>query len=323
MLVGYGVVGRGVAKVLNLKQSSFIKKGVKFKIVAMCEKDGSIFDPNGLSLKELDNFKKHRSFTTETALKLIPEIEADILIEVTPTNIINGEPGYSHIVSALKSGKHVVTSNKGPLALYYNKLMHIAEKHDRKLLFEATVCSSTPVFSLVRKTLQPNDILSIVGILNGTTNYILTKMHEEDISFDTALREACEMGYAEANASYDVDAIDPAAKLVILANALMGMKIKFADVKKTGIREITPEAVELAKSRNRVIKLVGEVSDSTVEVSPRLVPASHPLNVGGTLNALMFRLDLAHDLYIVGRGAGQIETASAIISDMLDICGCL
>lgn len=328
ILVGFGIVGTGVAKVLDEKARELAQDhGLEVKVVAVCERDGCIVDEKGIGLKQTLRLKaagkleNHPAWSKEKSLSVIQSVPADVVIEVTPTNIKTGEPGLSHIQAAFKSGKNVVTSNKGPLALRYWELAEAARKAGRHLLFEATVCGGMPTMNMVRHCLQLNRISSIKGILNGTTNYVLTKMHENNMSFAAALQEAKELGYAEADPTYDIEGIDAAAKLVILANAIMGMKKSYADVKRTGISDVTMEAVALAKANDFVIKLIGEVNEESLSVAPRLLHKLHPLNVGGTLNALLFEADLAKEVIVIGRGAGQIETASAILNDLVELGG--
>jgi homoserine dehydrogenase len=158
------------------------------------------------------------------------------------------------------------------------------------------------------------------GILNGTTNYILTKMCKGGMDLDTALHEAQELGYAEADPTYDVEGIDAAAKAVILANDIMGWNKKFDEVKINGIMGVTKEAVQLAKKNGYVIKLIAGIRDNSLSVGPKLVPEGHPLNVQSNLNAVMFKTDIGRDVTIVGRGAGGRETQSAIFSDIVRIC---
>lgn len=176
-----------------------------------------------------------------------------------------------------------------------------------------------PIINLAKETLAGNEILSIRGILNGTTNYILTKMEKEGLDFETALKEAKELGIAETDPTQDIEGLDTAAKIVILANSIMGMNKTIKDVKVKGISRITPEALFLANKRGYTIKLIGQIKDGYLIVEPMLVPIDSPLNVKGTLNVAMFETDLAKEVVVVGRGAGPIETASAILSDLIHI----
>ncbi len=249
----------------------------------------------------------------------IKDVDAELMVEVTPTNVESGEPGLSHMLAAMDVGKHVVTSNKGPLALAFKQLKETAEKNNVEFKFEASAGGAMPLINLANEILSGDEILSIKGILNGTTNFILTKMTKEGTDFETTLREAQELGIAETDPSYDISGSDTASKLVILTNAILGKEATYRDVKVQGITKITPEAIALAKEEGFVIKLLGEVEDGNLEVSPKLIPINHPLNVDGTLNVATFATDLAGDVTIVGRGAGAIETNSAILSDILSI----
>ncbi|MEM3174327.1 MAG: homoserine dehydrogenase, partial [Candidatus Bathyarchaeia archaeon] len=217
----------------------------------------------------------------------------------------------------LSKGIHVVTPNKGPLVLAFRELVSLAEKNDCDLLYEGAVAGAIPIFSLVRECLQGDKIIRLSGILNGTTNYILSRMFFEEISFEIALKEAQEKGIAERDPSYDVDGIDTACKIVILANALMGRNVKINDVERVGIRGITQEAISLAKKANYAIKLIGTI-DRRLEVSPKLVPIDHPLCVHGTLNAIHLETDLAEEITLVGYGAGK-ETVSAMLNDLITV----
>lgn len=326
LIIGFGTIGKGIARVLIEKRNFLRRKyNTEIQISAICESDGSIVDEGGINLKNAlelageEKLKKHRDWTSDKALDIIRTVDADIVLELTPGNIKNGEPGLSHIKYALNSKKNVVTSNKAPLALKFSELNKIANSNKVHLMYEATVGGAIPIINLYRETLQINEIKSIYGILNGTSNFILSKMVEEGIDIDSALKEAGEMGIVESDPSYDIDGIDTGAKIVILANSIMNKNVSFKDVKITGIREVTPEAVELAKKNNYVIKLIGDVG--MLDVSPRLIPINHPLNVSGSLNAIMIENDIAKNITVIGHGAGPLETASSIFSDILRICG--
>lgn len=324
IIVGFGVIGRGVVRVLTIKHSEIMKDyGIDLRVCAICEIDGCLVNEKGIELESAlklakeAKLKKHPDWSPAKSLEVIGEIDADIVLELTPGDIKSGEPGLSHIMKALKSGKHVVTSNKAPLALRFSHITGMAEESNLMLRYEATVGGAVPLINLCRSNLQVNKIHSMYGILNGTSNFILTKMFEEDLVLDVALKEAQELGIAEKDPGYDIDGIDTGLKLVILANSLMNKKISFRDIKINGIRAVTPESIELAKKHGFVIKLIGDVSK--LEVSPRLVPLNHPLNVSGTLNAVTLDTDIAGAITLVGHGAGEIETASSIFSDILDI----
>jgi len=322
-IIGFGSVGKGVLKVLAGSSSTY--DDVKFKVVAITDSRGAVLDDNGLDLEQVLKQKNNGDLkrVDKKSLDVIRDCDYDILVEVTPTDARTGEPGLTYIAEALKRGKSVVTSNKGPVALKYKELCELAKKNNGLFLFEATVGGAMPVFNLLRMPLAGNKVTNIMGIFNGTCNYILTRMANEDLPYDMVLSEAKELGIAEADPTYDVEGIDTALKIVILANAVFGMDVSLKDVDTVGISSVSLEALKLASQSGMVIKLIGEVhpngEERVLKVSPRLVPKNHPLAVQGTLNAALIQTKLAGDIFVVGKGAGSIETASAILSDMLYI----
>jgi homoserine dehydrogenase len=198
-------------------------------------------------------------------------------------------------------------------------LKEAAEDNGVFFRYEATVGGAVPIFNLIHESLAGNRVIGIEGILNGTTNYILTRMAEERLTYELVLKEAQELGIAETDPKYDVEGIDSACKLVIIANSVFGKAATYRDVEVTGITKITPEALELASKNNYVVKLICEAGNGTLTVAPRLVPKKHPLAVGGTMNVASILTDLAGRITISGKGAGSIETASSILSDILYI----
>jgi homoserine dehydrogenase len=231
----------------------------------------------------------------------------------------DGQPAITHCKTAFKNKKHVITSNKGPAALAYKELSKLAERNGVKFMIEGTVMSGTPVLNLVNGPLAGNKITAAKGILNGTTNYILTKMEEEK-SFEEALNEAQKLGYAEADPTGDVEGHDARAKVTILANVLMNLDLNINDVSCEGITKITSDDVAKARAQNSRWKLVGsvEMKDGKVSASvkPEMIPLSHPLaGVMGSTNALTFTTDMMGDVTIVGKGAGRIETGFSILTD--------
>jgi homoserine dehydrogenase len=230
----------------------------------------------------------------------------------------NGEPGLSNIKTAFKTGKHVVTTNKGPLALAFPALTELADYNKVYLRFSGTVGGGIPVLELAKKCLLGDKIVAIRGILNGTTNYILTEMEEKRITFQQALKSAQKLGYAETDPSMDIDGIDAACKVVIMANWIMNKKFVLKDVTVQGIRGVTLQALEKASKRGNTIKLVGSIDGNPV-VAPAEISKHDPLCVSGVLNAVTFVSEFAGEETIIGRGAGGMETASAVLRDLLDI----
>jgi homoserine dehydrogenase len=320
-IIGFGAVGQGVARSILSKHEHLCKQGIDLKVIGISDSKGCLINAQGIDLEKALARKKQKGSIkgSENALDIIRDVEHEIVVEVTPTNIDNGEPGLSNMTAAFRAGKHVVTSNKGPLALCFSSLKEEAEDNGVLFRYEATVGGAVPIFNLAHEALAGNAVLGIEGILNGTTNYILTRMAEERLSYELVLKEAQELGIAETDPSYDVEGIDSACKLVIIANSIFGKNATYRDVDVTGITKITPEALELAGKNNYVVKLICEAGNGNLTVAPRLVPKRHPLAVGGTLNVASIMTDLAGRITISGKGAGSIETASSILSDILYI----
>ncbi len=308
-IIGFGAVGQGVAAVV--KDIPFIE------VTAIADSKGVAITPD---IEEVLNRKRAGlpiSNSNLSAIDVIMKVDHDITVEVTPTNIIDGEPGLMHIREALKHGRNVVTSNKGPLVKRFNELMQLASNYKVMLRYEATVGGAMPMINLVQEALTGSKVRNIVGVFNGTCNYILTRMTEEGLDYNHVLSEAQDMGIAEADPTYDVMGIDTASKVVILANSVFKQNVTLDDVDITGIVKITADALRLAKERSYSVKLIGDVKG--LKVSPMMVPAGHPLSVGGTLNAASIMTDNAGEITVTGKGAGSIETASAILGDIISI----
>lgn len=327
-IIGFGSVGQGVAHVFQMKKDELLKEyGLDIKLVAALDRSGAAIDPEGMDLELLLETKAStgkvsgypNALAGVSGLEVLDDVDYDCLIEVTPTNIEDGEPALSHILKAMKDGKDVITSNKGPLALKFSILAETARENGVEFKYEASVGGAMPIINFAHETLSGNKIKSIYGILNGTTNYILSRMAKEGSSYEQTLNEAQEMGIAETDPTQDVEGEDAACKVVILANSILKMDVTYADVEVTGISQITPESISLAKKEGYLIKLIGEVSPDSLEVSPRLVKEGSPFAVEGTLNVATLKTDLADEVTVVGKGAGSVETASAILSDLLSI----
>ncbi|MCZ7401903.1 MAG: homoserine dehydrogenase [Candidatus Methanoperedens sp.] len=321
-IIGFGAVGQGVARSILSKQEYLNKQGIDLQVVGISDSKGCEINETGIDIEAALLRKKQKGSVavgSGNGLDIIRDVEHDIVVEVTPTNIKNGEPGLGNMRAAFGSGKHVVTSNKGPLALHFSDLKELAEDNGLFLRYEATVGGAVPIFNLVHEALAGNTVIGIEGILNGTCNYILTRMSDERMPYDLVLKEAQELGFAETDPTYDVEGIDSAIKLVIIANSVFSQAATYKDVDVTGINKITPEALELANKNDYVVKLVCEAREGKLTVAPRLVPKRHPLAVGGTLNVASILTDLAGRITISGKGAGSIETASSILSDILYI----
>lgn len=326
IVCGFGTVAQSLAKLLVSRSDDlYAKYGVMPRMVGVFDKKGGATDPSGLDLNRLVEIKKKhgsvkhydKSKKFRSGLDLINNVDAEVLIETTASNYKDAEPGMSHIMAAMRKGMHVISVNKGPLALAFPSLMELATYNHVLLKFSGTVGGGTPILDYAKNSLRGERITSFAGILNGTTNYILTNM-SHGMSFAAALKDAKSKGYVEADESLDLDGFDAAAKLVILANWIMGMKVTMPDIKRTGIRKVTSEDVKRAAKKNAAIKLIASCNKELI-VSPREIPIDDPLCVNGTLNAISFTSEHSGTQTIIGRGAGGTETASAILRDLLDI----
>jgi homoserine dehydrogenase len=331
--VGFGVVGQGLAQLLKDKKEFLKNKyGLQYVVTAISDPvKGCIYQEEGLDLdtilklveKDGNLDKYERGVRGWDSVKTIMESNANVIVEVSPTNIENGEPGITHLRKALQAKKHVITTNKGPIALFYPELAELARKNDVVLRFEGTVLSGTPAINLSLDALAGGDVHEVKGIMNGTTNYILTKMAEGQ-SYETVLKEAQRLGYAETKPDADVKGWDAQAKIVILANVVMGGDVKPADVPTQGITEITVDDIEKAKKDGKRYKLVGkawkEKGEVKARVSPELVGTDDFLyHVTGVTNALTFVTDALASVTIVGPGAGKKETGFSLLTDLLAI----
>ena len=328
ILVGWGVVGQSFSKIITSRKEELAKEyGFRPRIVGIVDKKGAAINPKGLDLEQMLDLKKKKGTVSAsrqyghqgmTALEVIESVEAETMVEVTPTNIEDAEPGLSYIKTAFRTGKHVVTTNKGPLALALPALTELAEHNKVCLRFSGTVGAGTPILEFAKNCLQGDKIISIRGILNGTTNYILSEMDDKHITFNEALKAAQNLGYAEADPTMDVDGYDAAAKLVIMANWILQKRVTIKDVKITGIRNISSKVMENASKKGFTIKLIGSIGETLV-VEPTKISKLDPLAVNGALNAVSYVSESAGKQTIIGLGAGGIETASAVLRDLLDI----
>jgi homoserine dehydrogenase len=329
MLVGFGVVSQSFADIIHSQSTKLARDyGLRPRIVAAVDSSGAAIDPSGLDIPmALKSKKESRSLSglgadvyTEgrSAADVIREVECEVVVEATPSELTHGEPGLTHVRTAMKEGRHVICVNKGPLALAMPALMELAGHNDVIFKFSGTVGGGTPVLDLAKKCLEGCTIGSIRGILNGTCNYILTKMTAEGVEMKEVLAEAQKLGYAEADPTADVGGFDSACKLVITSNYVMGTSMSIRDVDIKGITEVTMEDIASANSRGNALKLVGYVGDGA-KVAPEEVPLTHPLNVSGTFNAITFDTDPAGEITLVGKGAGGRETASSVLRDLIEI----
>ena len=332
--IGFGTVGQGLAEILLEKKEMLEEKfDFHWTIVAISDiMKGSVYDENGLDAKKILNLLKSGKKLDDypsgikgmNSIETIKKTNADTIVEVTFTDVKTGEPALTHIKTALNAGKNVVSTNKGPVVKEALSLLNLAEKNNVFYGFEGVVLSGTPVINLANYTLAGNKITGFKGILNGTTNYILTRM-EEGMPYNDALKKAQELGYAEADPTGDVEGLDALGKVVILTNVVLGKKITWKDVERKGITEISKKDVEKAKAEGKRWKLIGSaeiLKDGTVKakVWPQKLPLSDPLaGVCEAINALTFYTDELGPVTIIGPGAGRRQTGFALLIDLLNI----
>ena len=332
--IGFGTVGQGLTEILLEKKDMLSKKyDFQYTVVAISDiMKGSVYDKNGLDMvKVLDLVKAGKKLDEYPmgikgmdSLATIKETNADTIVEVTFTDVKTGEPALTHIKTALSAGKNVVSTNKGPVVKQSVDLLELAEENNVHYGFEGVVLAGTPVLNLAKYTLAGNKITGFKGILNGTTNYILTRM-EEGMSYDDALKKAQELGYAEADPTGDVEGLDALGKVVILSNVVLGKNLAWEDVERKGIAEITMDDVKKAKADGKRWKLIGSAevqSDGSVKakVWPEKLPLSDPLaGVCEAINALTFDTDELGPVTIIGPGAGRRETGFSLLIDLLNI----
>lgn len=335
LFVGFGTVAQGLAELL-LEKREILKTRYGFSPTVVGIADtlkGNVYHDEGLDLaKALSMVKKGESLDHYPdgekgmdAVTLIRHAKADCLVEATYTDLKTGEPATTHIKEAFYQGMDVVTTNKGPVALHYKALKALAAKEGCKFYFEGTVMSGTPLINLLRETLKGNRIFKIKGILNGTTNYILTRM-EEGLAYEEALKEAQEKGYAEAVPDADVKGWDALAKATILANVVFEKEVKPEDIPCQGIEAITLKDVQEAKKEGSCYKLIVALEEGKegfqAEVSPKKLPFTHPLaGIKGATNGVTITTDCLGDVTILGPGAGRRETGYSILIDLLHIGG--
>ena len=259
----------------------------------------------------------------KTGKETIDEVEAHVLIETTPTNLVDGEPGRTHIFAALEKGMEVVSANKGPIVLFYREIHELARQKGCGVHISAATAAALPTLDVGQVCLAGTRLLEIEGILNGSTNYILTRMQQDGCGYETALKEAQELGIAETDPSLDVEGRDTANKTVLIANRLFGMSLGPKDITVEGITKITAEDVAAARDAGQVIKLIGTAkrTDSGVQLSvaPKRLEQSHPLaSVGGSEKAISYLTDTMHRITVSGGKSSPVGAAAALLKDLIN-----
>jgi homoserine dehydrogenase len=304
--MGAGAVG---ASVLDLAAE------YGHEVVAIADSSSAAVDSHGLNPEAVTDRKAETGTVGDHDPADALAADYDVLVEATPTTLGDAEPGYSHVVEAFERDCHVVLANKGPVAERYADVRAAEEASDGDLLFEATVAGAIPALSTVAD-LGPTHVTAVRGVLNGTANFVLSRMAAEGLDYEHVLAEAQDLGVAEADPSFDVEGTDAALKCVILANVLYDREYTLADASVEGIANLSGSVLELAAEDGRTVRLIGEVQDGEIRVGPRLVPENGTLAVTGTRNIVQLDTAFAGRLNISGRGAGGPETASAVLADV-------
>ncbi len=316
-ILGAGAVGSAVAELAS---------EYGHRVTAWADSTSAALDPAGLQVDEVLARKASGEPLGSAAPGDTLTARYDVLVEATPTTLDDAEPGFGHAQAALERDRHVVLANKGPVAERYPDLRELEQHSDGRVLFEATVGGAIPACATV-SDVGPARVNAVRGVLNGTANFVLSRMAAEGLGYDHVLAEAQDLGVAEADPSFDVEGTDAALKCVILANLLIEsdcddihelrqQTVSLADADVEGIRDVPTSALDLASEDARTVRLVGEATRDGVRVAPRLVPLDHPLAVDGTRNVVEIETKHAGELAISGRGAGGPETATAVLSDV-------
>jgi homoserine dehydrogenase len=333
-LVGLGNIGRNLLDILAHRRASVLRDyGLDLVLVGAVDSRGAAVDSDGLDPAQVRDLKlAHQSVCNYplvgrpkmTALEMLHAVRADMLVEVSPTNLQDGHPGLACISYALGSGQHVVTANKGPLVLAFDELMRESRRVGRKLLYSGTVAGGLPTVNLGVRDLAGSDVLKVEGIFNGTTNYILTRMEQEQIPYEQALRGAQEAGIAEADPTLDVDGWDAANKLVIIANAVLRRPTRLADLSVKGIRQVTLENLSRARTQGQALKLLAiadrQGDDYVLSVGPTLLPQEHVLARTGMWDmGVVYTTDYMGVISAVIEEKGPVPTSAAVLRDMINV----
>lgn len=312
-ILGAGAVGRTVLKRAPDHGHT---------VVGIADSTGAAVDPGGLDPTTILDRKAETGSVGDTTTEAVFETDATAVIEATPTTLGDAEPAFSHCRRALEADKHVVLANKGPVAERFGELQTLVADSAGEVRFEATVGGAIPVLRTI-EDYDPESVTAVRGVLNGTANFILSRMAAEGLSYEKVLNDAQELGVAETDPSFDVEGTDAALKGVILANVLTGGDPEFtlSDATVQGIEGLPTSALTVAAEDGKTIRLLSEATREGIRVGPRLVPETGTLAVSGTRNIVQLETAHAGQLNISGRGAGGDPTAAAIFADLSRLTG--
>ncbi len=330
LLTGYGTVAQEFCRLVMEKQDVIERKyGFRPVLVGMVGSQASVYDPNGLRVKELLEFGKGSSALVRYAERYgagvnDPIYEADVLVESTPSRLLDGGPALGYIQGAIAAGMHVVAISKGALVTHYNQITTAAKEQNVIVKYSGATAAALPTLDIGLVSLAGAELEAIEGILNGTTNYILTCMHEQELSFADALQQAQEKGIAESNPDLDISGLDSACKILLLSNSLLGTALSLDQVEITGIAGVNSEEIRKAKDRNAQIKLMATAQvlsgQIKVSVSPRELDPGHPLyGVNGTNKAVRFQTVEMGSIVSSGGASHPRGAAAAALKDLINI----
>ncbi len=333
ILCGFGKVGKAFATLLTERKHQIGQKyGLNLELTAVVDIGGAaVSKQDALPVNKLLSHAEKGSPVESFAgygipgisgTEVISSLKADVLVETTPTNLIDGQPGWGHMQAALERGIDIVSANKGPLVLYYRELHELAKAKGCHIFMSAATAAALPTLDVGMLCLAGSQVISMEGILTGTTNYILTRMHEDRCTYDTALREAQELGIAETDPSLDVEGLDTRNKLFLIANRIFEKIFDLEDLKVTGITGILPEDIEKASSDGKVIKLVGtahlEKGTVTLKVEPQALELGHPLAaVNYSEKGICYLTDTMGRITVIGGKSSPVGAAAALIKDLI------
>lgn len=334
-VIGYGGVGKAFVELIKQKTQYLQKENIRIALNYILDYNGGVYNKDGIALDEIIAFAQTEKDITKFPKggsaavnfdSIIQNRDVDLVVIMTPTNKDTGEPALSYIRSALAHGIHVVTSDKGPVLIDYQGLKQSALENGAQFAIGCTTGGALPSVNAGIIDLAGSSILSIEGVLNGTTNFILEEMKEKEIPYEAALKTAQELGIAETDPTLDVEGWDTATKLLILTNVLMNVKktLQDTDIQVQGITKITPADIKQAQKEGKKYKLIGRTQKTdgglTLTVKPEQLDASHPLyNVDGKNKAVKYTSDTLGDLTVIGGASGVVPAAASVLRDIINI----
>ncbi len=335
ILCGFGNVGRALARLLDAKQHDLERQyGLALKLLAVVDIDGAaVAEEMGLPPGRLTDFIEAGGAVEKfegsghpglTAADLLAQRKADILVETTPTNLKDGEPARTHFMAAIDNGLDIIAANKGPLVLDYRRILERAREKGVQIRFSAATAAALPTLDVGRLCTAGARIEAIEGILNGTTNYILTRMAQEGCPYEDALQDAQRLGIAETDPTLDVEGLDTRNKIVLIANTLLALDLAPGEVETTGIAGVTPADITAAHEAGKVIKLLGSARLSengpVVKVAPEALPADHPLaGVNLSEKGISYDTDTMGRITVTGGHSSPTGAAAAMLKDLIHL----